>query len=782
MASMNLGTLYVQLNADSKAFLSGMSKAGEAVKKFANQTKEVTERVASVSAVMLGVGAAAMKLAASVDGQAAASMNRLEKSTKLLAVQVADVLRPAVESLTVTFTKLANWFAGLDDETKKQISTWATWVAGLAVAAKVISMVSGVVGGLAGALSGVLGAISAVGLGPLLGIIAAIAIVAAGIAALHYAFRTNLGGIADAWKSLVDYLSATFSSVFSSLSSIFDAWVREQLSGVEKVMLAFAAVAEAAGNGELAYGMRLAANSVNVIAKTFTGGELFKRVVAGAIDMGKAAADGFVSEWKKIASELGMDKLFKGFGANGGKARQPSGLGPAATGPVVSGAMRQSAAMAYGKVTIDTTAITVAMERSAAEIERATNDEARARFRAAEAAQRHAVILAAQASGDVSQLTDSERKAVQRDTGGAWEDLNAAQQTIGNAVTRMTGTITGALGEIGLAAQNIMSGFATAGAVGAVIAAIAELLGRVKGFADMLAVLGKVLGRVGDFLNVLLGNIFTALADWVIIVVEALAPLFTSLAPLFDAIAEVLAGIAPTLGLLGFLFQAIAPLLVSISSILGAVFKALGPVLRILFEIAKVVMIVILAFLGAIMAIWNTIIDVIAGIVQGILTAITLGAGWKWAKDVADGIRSVKADTKPMDEARAALADSTWDSVNAQNEQTTAAYRAADANEAAAEAAQSVAEALSNVPSGYKVALARFNAESGNDYSGALGTNKAGAGGHGVGGGSSTTIINGDVNIEATGASAKEVAEEVEKVGERRRAQQSGGRYGTGGL
>lgn len=779
MASMNLGTLYVQLNADSKAFLSGMSKAGEAVKKFANQTKEVTERIASVSAVMLGVGAAAMKLAASVDGQAAASMNRLEKSTKLLAVQVADVLRPAVESLTATFTKLADWFAGLDDETKKQISTWATWVAGLAVAAKVISMVSGVLGGLAGAMSGVLGALGAVGLGPLLGIVATIVLVAAGIAALHAAFRTNLGGIADAWKKLVDYLSDTFSNVFSSLSDVFDAWVKQQLSGIEKVMLAFAGVAEAAGNGELAYGMRLAANSVNVIAKTFTGGELFKHVVAGAIDMGKAAADGFVSEWKKIASELGMDKLFK---SNGGKARQPSGLGPAATGPVVSGAMRQSAAMAYGKVTIDTTAITVAMERSAAEIERATNDEARARFRAAEAAQRHAVILAAQASGDVSQLTDSERKAVQRDTGGAWEDLNAAQQTIGNAVTRMTGTITGALGEIGQAAQNIMSGFATAGAVGAVIAAIAELLGRVKGFADMLAVLGKVLGRVGDFLNVLLGNIFTALADWVIIVVEALAPLFTSLAPLFDAIAEVLAGIAPTLGLLGFLFQAIAPLLVSISSILGAVFKALGPVLRILFEIAKVVMIVILAFLGAIMAIWNTIIDVIAGIVQGILTAITLGAGWKWAKDVADGIRSVKADTKPMDEARAALADSTWDSVNAQNEQTTAAYRAADANEAAAEAAQSVAEALSNVPSGYKVALARFNAESGNDYSGALGTNKAGAGGHGVGGGSSTTIINGDVNIDASGASAEEVAAEVERAGERRRAQQSGGRYRDEGI
>jgi hypothetical protein len=330
------------------------------------------------------------------------------------------------------------------------------------------------------------------------------------------------------------------------------------------------------------------------------------------------------------------------------------------------------------------------------------------------------------------------------------------------------------MGEVGQAVQSVMAGFSSGGIWGAIIAAIMELLRRSEGFQKLLAVLGKTLERLGGFLNLLLGQIFAVIGELSAVGTEILAPIFEALKPLFDAIASALKDTAPVLGLVGFLFKAIAPLLGAIASVLGSVFKALSPVLRILFEVVKIVLIVIMGFLEAIATIWNVIIDAVAGIVQAVLTAITLGAGAEWAKGVADEIRKGRADTTAMREAREALNDATWDSVAAQNAQMVAAYNVAEANDATAKTARAVADSLLNVPSGYKVALARFNAmDPGRrlDYSRAFDGNVSGGGGAG---GGSTTVINGDVNISADGQDAADIAARIEATKRRLAGQRRG--------
>jgi hypothetical protein len=325
-----------------------------------------------------------------------------------------------------------------------------------------------------------------------------------------------------------------------------------------------------------------------------------------------------------------------------------------------------------------------------------------------------------------------------------------------------------AMGSAGASIQNIVSGFAQGGPIGGIISIALELVTRMKSFQDLMAMLEKAFGRIAEFLNGLLSGIFDAVGMILAVVIEALKPLFDSLAPLFQAIAVPLKGIAPILALLGFLFQAIAPLLVSIGTILGALFKALEPVLKILFEIVKVVMVVIIGFLQAVVAIWNTIIDVIAAIVQGILTAITLGAGASWAKDVADGIRKAKADDKALSGAMDALSQSTWDSMMAQSEAAAASWKAADGLDYLNQTAQQVTESLSNVPSGYKIAYARFQSDMGLNF--AANTANAAAGGGG------DWTFTGDITINTSG-DGTETLEALRVAARKEAAQRRGNPY-----
>lgn len=711
--ALKLGSLFVSLDADASRLVKGLADGVKAVEKFSRQAKAMAGELAASAGALTIIGAAAVKLAASVDGRAKAAMTGLENSTKLLAVQVADVLLPAVRALTQMFDQVARVVAGLDAETKKTISTVAIVAVQVAAAAKAVQLFAGVVGPAMKALSAGLSLVASVGLGPLLGIVVAIGAVIGIVALLHRAWRQNWAGIQEKTKSVLDW----FRNAFGQLGSFFGRFWNFIITGAENFI---AAVLEAVDALQQFTGVKLV--DVGGMREGFTG--LFKDLRTGdfvseAFKFGKTVGEemvgGIKEEWKYIYDELGLDKLagkVKGL-MRGATPRAPSGIETVQVSTVggdTSGAKGLAAGFA----------------------------------------------------------------PLQGPTGGlpqahiitAWDKFAAFSDEVTNRAMS-------AMGSAGASVQNIVSGFAQGGPIGGIISIALELVTRMKSFQDLMAMLEKAFGRIAEFLDGLLSGIFDAVGMILAVVIEALKPLFDSLAPLFQAIAIPLKGIAPILALLGFLFQAIAPLLASIGSILGALFTALEPVLKILFEIVKVVMVVIIGFLQAVVAIWNTIIDVIAGIVQGILTAITLGAGASWAKDVADGIRKAKADDKALSSAMNALNQSTWDSMTAQSEATASSWKAADGLDNLSQTAQQVTESLSNVPSGYKIAYARFQADMGLNFA----ANTANAGAGGAGGG---IHVQGDVNVFTSGDGEQTLAE-LQKALRKEAAQRRGNPYAGGG-
>ncbi|GMV19031.1 MAG: hypothetical protein AMXMBFR56_72550 [Polyangiaceae bacterium] len=698
----------MSLSADSSGLTKGLEAGLKAVDKFAKETKKLANDVAQTSGVMLALGAAAMKLAASVDAGAARSMKGLEDSTKLLAVQVADVLRPAVDSLASSFRAAADWFAGLSDETKANISQWAIWVAGIAVAAKALATVSGLVSGLAGAMQSLVGVIGSIGFGPL---IAGLTAVLALVVVVHRAWRKNWGDIQGITETVFNNIGQAVGWLGGLFGKLWDFIVDGAANAVEGLLKIVDLIQGVTGKKLVdTAGLREGFKGMFKDLKT---GDFFKEGLKFAKSVASDAADAAIEELgiirKEIASALGL-------GGNKGKARAP---------------------VAEGQVSVS-------------EVGGYSNSETERRLQAQQFLADNAAI-AAPMDAPQAQLMES---ATQFARGADY----FVQQTLS------------AMGSAGAAVQNIMAGFAEGGPIGGLVSIGLELVTRMKTFQDLLGMLEKAFGRIGEFLDMALGSIFTAVGDLLAVLIESLRPLFEGLGPLFEAIAAPLRGIAPVLALLGLLFQGIAPILTSLGNVLGALMKALEPVLKILFEIVKVVMIVILAFMQAIIAIWNTIIDVIAGIVQGILTAITLGAGWKWAKDVADGIRSAKADTQGLTDAQNGLTSATYDSMNATAQQTAATWKTTDGVEAMGEAARDVTESLSNVPSGYKIALARFNADMGMSFSATnMYQNNRSGGGGGI-------TVNGDVNITSSG-DGEETLEEMRKAARKENAQRRGNPY-----
>jgi hypothetical protein len=160
------------------------------------------------------------------------------------------------------------------------------------------------------------------------------------------------------------------------------------------------------------------------------------------------------------------------------------------------------------------------------------------------------------------------------------------------------------------------------------------------------------------------------------------------------------------------------------------------------------------------------VIKVIATVILGFVIAMNEIAaffGDEKARAEADRLSGVvnsmwSPDKKTRDEA--------------DNNAAAATLRNASAQDAAAVAATKVAEAFTNVPTGYKLALARFNAtgEGENAYAAAAAASFGGGGG-----GNGGIVVYGDLNVSSTGATtAEELAAAAKKATTRQRAQNRG--------
>ena len=722
--SKNLGTLYVRLNAESKKFLKDMETAAGAVEKFAKESKKLAGDVAQFAGSLLALGGAAVGLAASVDKVTQRSLEALKQSLLLVAIQVADLLRPAITALAQDFRQLANWIAGLDPELKKNVATWAMYAAEVAVAAKAMQQVFALGDGVAGALKSMFGALSGVGLVPLLNLVIIIGAVVAAVLFLHRAWRKNWGGIQDITRTVVENIGSAFKWLTDNLSAAFDGIV-DGFTAMLSALLSAVPTGLLEAIGIDPKGISEAIAGLNADLKT---GDFFKNGIEFAKSIAGDAADAALEEARIIFGEvkgaLGLDQLQKLMA--GGK----------------SGAAR--GAVKYTDADLEGVGEWLRqMDAEAAQ----RNRESAAAFKAHSAATKQEVALRvaavaevrlayARATGDMTGVSKGAQRELRKDTGGAWRALSKAQQTIGNFARRVGSMVLDAMGPVGKVFNNIKAGAEAGGVWGAVIAAVLEVVTRMAGFQELMQKLEYGLTRLGEFMGPLLQPLFDLLGDAVAFGTEGLAPLFAALQPLFTALAKFLGRIMGSLGDVNSIISGLAPVIELIATAFGGLLDALGPLLDVIGMPLKIAISGVLLFVRSLNLIAAALGDTAAQ-----AEADRLGAmiDRMWASNATD---QTLAD--------AAAAGATWE--------------LASGAKAAADSMRDVNEQLTNVPSGYKVALARFGATAGDSYTGALG-------GMGAGGGS-TSI--GTVNVYSDATSTSELVEDIRKERARERASRGG--------
>ncbi len=733
--ALKLGALYVSLTARTSGFSRSMAGAMKAVERFAKQTKKVASEVAQVSGVLAAVGGAAVKMASSVDGPTKTAMAGLEKSTQLLAVQVADMLLPAVREMAAMFRSAAGYVAGLDPEVKKHIANFAVLAAQLAFATKALSFFSGATSTVAG----VMRAAWAIGLAPILGMVAAIALVAAAVAALHYAFRTNLGGIADAWKRFANWLSDTGASLFGGLGDFVTHWVDRFLGGLREISAGAAKLFKLMGQADAAKIAAGISRGYEAARQKLAYGGL-KGLATQAVDLGKKAGEAFVAEFKRIGKELGLDRLLKGRGT-------PIALGRG------MGAPREDAAPSMDTSSMGTMAWFGGMQAAAADGEGAMTAIA-VKFSAAEISANE-VAMAAMRQADSAKEAAAAAAAMDAAVGAAnWgEALKVLDAGLGKAADfgqslelwgkRMAGLIGSAgkqiLGAVGDLVDSVVQGAQQGGVWGAVIAAFMEIAKKTASALKFLDVAMAFVGKIAEMVEPLVKPIFEALTNLLGGILSMIGPLFTALQPLFDAIGALLENLGPVLSAIGDLIQALAPIIEVIGKIVGKIVELLKPVFELIAGVIKV----------------------IATVILGIIIALNEIAA-------AFGDEAAKAESAKLK----GIVDKMWapgaNELDAANrDAATATLLNAAAQDEAAKSAQKVAESLSNVPAGYRIANARYQAD--------LGITSGNAWMAGDGGGAGVTI-NGDVVItsdaEETAAIIADAADD--RAAERKRGQRTG--------
>lgn len=249
------------------------------------------------------------------------------------------------------------------------------------------------------------------------------------------------------------------------------------------------------------------------------------------------------------------------------------------------------------------------------------------------------------------------------------------------------------IGQLGSTINDVIKGAQQGGIWGALAAAIMDLLAQLKGFSaiqdiakgqltQLLGVLSSGLGSIMSALHPLMG----ALGFLTNIVGELLNPIL-------GVIGQVLQGIAPLFVILGMVLQPLGEAFKSVSSVISTILK---PVLQALAYVFIGIGEVMLAIQVALSAVW---------------LALLTGAD-EFLK--AFGNHSLD---QARDDANAAL-QANIAQMNALGNTNIAALMAlanqsADTSEAlgaTADAANSVTQALLNVPQGFKVAYAEYSA------------------------------------------------------------------------
>lgn len=525
--ALKIGSLYVALTAQTDGFAKGIAGALKDVEKFSREVKRAAGEASKVGLSVAAIGGAALRMASDLSGPTKAAMDDLHRSTQQLAVPVAQMLLPAVRALTADIRSLAGSVAGLSPHAREVAATAAKWAVEFGAVAFVVARVAGLVQGLAGVLSAVFGAVAAVGVGPILAIVAAIALAAAGVAALHAAFRTNFLGIGDIARKFFDWFGSNARGVFDRAGEFIRHWVVEFIDGLREMTTAYALIQEKLGNTKAAAGGFQLAEQLNALGKKVREDGLGVFTTTG-LELGRAMGDAFISEWKRILGDLGVSKLLnsaKGVLAGGGGSGRPIAAPVTADLSSLTGRFNDAA---FGK-------------GSSFGVDNHPGDDLMGWDRASQQ-QSQLLTETAKATAEAMARAADYFKHGEGAVKVALANIGAGMQVAGQIFLSK-------LGRVGEVVNAAAQGFQAGGLWGAIIAAVASLLTMTEGF-------GKLLG----YLEATLGEIIKVFEP----LIEAIAGLSNVTGPL-----------KPILEVLSFAFKIIGSVILAVVIAVGAVWNAI---------------------------------------------------------------------------------------------------------------------------------------------------------------------------------------------------------------
>jgi len=670
---LKVGDLYVMLSAQTSAFGKGMEDAAKIAEKVSRKIKAAANEIGRAG-VAIGAGiAAALAVAAEHNATVATQVRQTKDIFATFATEIGAMMVPVLREMNVHLREMLGWWQSLTPETKQQIAHWVEIATAVGVAALAIGKVSGIVSTLMPAFEA-MGAAVALGMTPLLAFGAVIAGIFVGVALLHKAWRENWGGIQEKTRSVIESISGYWNSFKEWLSTNFFDWFIDAWAAVEK---------------SIAHAMNFLKNPVNVASreqannasdemidkwsKDMKGGAMGDALKLAADQVKKYTVEG-IDEWKLMLGDA-VDWTKKTLGFTG---KQGAVTVHTNTPEYRIGEMN-------GPITAN---------ESWMKDMGVSNDEM---FK--EDYKEDTDKSMSESLMQVSQEYDREVKMR--------EVFNDQLDKLGSAVQSGISAFASKLGSLGETINAGIQGFQNGGIWGAIIAVFIELFSKFKRFQELIDIgNGQVMTAIQE-LSSGFNDLVNGLRPLIGAVGMVAHVIHQVLNPIFHIIGKVLQQLAPVIGLISTI---LAPIAMSFEA-LGGLFDMLGQVMAPVFDAINFVMKFIgetvLGIMFGLLTAWMSILGVIYNIIK------SLGGDTSGTAKLYHDAEMKRADVfKQMTDLWSKGYDGLAD------ESANAAEKVGKLGDAA----DKVSEQLLNIPQGFKVALAQFNATSPGSMSSSVGS------------------------------------------------------------
>lgn len=716
---LKVGDVYVVVTAAIGEFTKSMKRIVDDVARTAGKVEQLGNKIGAIGGIV-GAGLyGALAAAAVFDSSVTQRMERIKLVFQNVGAAIGDAVLPHLERLSDVLEHALGWFQRLDPSVKQAIASFLFWGTAVGLAGGGVGKVAGivkqfaesfnafVVPALAGAGNAVVrfaalvsgqapeidGGLKKIAKGAeqvdasfaaafrsagvrILAIgapLAAVALAVAGVVmlagTLYKAWHDSSTGMREVfvsvWKTVTDVAARAakfFQDIFAGLAALVGDWARGQLEAFAYVVRNLARMAAPLARALSLDGL---ANTLDGL-KDLTGDQILGGLKGLVSDTVGTLKNGLSTVWEDVS--YGAGYAFDGVKMMGSDAaafvREKFGgvFDDMLSGP--KGKLRKPPEESKVEIQVGT----VGKFDGSDYLKRASDTTG---------------ILEKIAIRKAKELADALAKAADE------------------AKRALTSRFTQVFGRISELIQSFQQGMAAGGPLGGVAAVLGDLLSQSETFATLIRMATNFIQYVADVLGKVLAPVLPVLGA----VFNMLVPLLQALVPVLEAAMQPLQAIAPTLELLGTLFQGLAPVITILGTILVAIINPLnllaGPILKSFFGVIRVVAMGILYVVKGVGMVWNAIVGFIAGVFRTLSKIPVVGGAFD---KMARNLDSMKVPMAQVDGALNTLRNTSYDAAAANSAASVAQWQNAEATKKAT-------EALTNVPTGFKVALARFTAQ-----------------------------------------------------------------------